>query len=76
MVIEVIVMCQHQPLCPPADAPDCQAAHVVASHPEQGWSLLCSGVILFEDAGAILPNGVVVPPRRSEPVLVGAGCAA
>jgi hypothetical protein len=30
-------MCQHQPSCPPAGAPDRQAARVVASHPEQGW---------------------------------------
>jgi hypothetical protein len=43
-------MCQHQPACPDAQAPD-SSAHVVASHPEQGWSLLCNGVVLFDDAG-------------------------
>jgi len=26
----------------------------VAFHPEQGWSLLCNGVIVFDDMGAIL----------------------
>lgn len=65
-------MCQHQPLCPTADAPDCEAAHVVTSHPEQGWSLLCNGVVLFEDTGAILPNGMIVPPHQNEVVTVGA----
>ena len=56
-------MCQHQPPCPPADAPDRGAAHVVASHPEQGWSLLCNGVVAFEDTGVLLPNGQSIPPR-------------
>lgn len=57
-------MCQHQPPCPPADATDRQAAHVVASHPEQGWSLLCNGTVLFEDTGALLPSGQSIPPHR------------
>ena len=48
-------MCQHQPPCPPADASDREAAHVAASHPGQGWSLLCNGVVMFEDTGAMLP---------------------
>jgi hypothetical protein len=57
-------MCQHQPPCPPADASDREAAHVVASHPEQGWSLLCNGVVMFEDTGALLPDGRCIPPHR------------
>ena len=57
-------MCQHQPPCPPADATDRQAAHVVVSHPEQGWSLLCNGTALFEDTGALLPGGQSIPPHR------------
>ena len=57
-------MCQHQPPCPPADATDRQAAHVVVSHPEQGWSLLCNGTVLFEDTGALLPGGQSIPPHR------------
>ena len=57
-------MCQHQPPCPPANATDRQAAHVVASHPEQGWSLLCNGTVLFEDTGMLLPGGQSIPPHR------------
>jgi uncharacterized protein DUF5999 len=56
-------MCQHKPSCPPWDAVDRQAAHVVAAHPEQGWSLLCNGVVLFDDDGELLPDGRAVPPR-------------
>jgi Family of unknown function (DUF5999) len=50
-------MCRHNPACPSADAADRDAAHVVSAHPEQGWSLLCNGVVVFEDFGEILPNG-------------------
>ncbi|MCX9193750.1 hypothetical protein C3Y87_20680 [Carbonactinospora thermoautotrophica] len=57
-------MCQHQPPCPAADVPGREAARVVASHPEQGWSLLCNGVVLFEDTGELLPDGRVIPPHR------------
>ena len=57
-------MCQHQPTCPPVDAVDREAAHTVVSHPEQGWSLLCNGVVLFEDTGALLPSGHSIPPHR------------
>ena len=41
--------CPHHPQCPPADAPDHAAARIVASHPEQGWNLLCNGVVAFDD---------------------------
>ena len=54
-------MCMHSPACPPADAPDRDAARILASHPEQGWYLLCNGVILFDDGGAILPDGSLRP---------------
>jgi hypothetical protein len=57
--------CGHFPECPSADASDRDAARVTASHPEQGWSLLCNGVVLFEDTGELLPNGAIVAPRRS-----------
>jgi hypothetical protein len=57
-------MCQHRPACPPADRPDHDAARTVAFHPEQGWSLLCNGVILFDDTGELLPDGGVVAPHR------------
>jgi Family of unknown function (DUF5999) len=49
--------CRHQPRCPDALAPDRSAARTVASHPEQGWSLLCNGVVLFDDTGVLLPDG-------------------
>jgi len=57
-------MCLHQPPCPPADRADRDAAHTVAAHPEQGWSLLCNGVIVFDDTGLLLPDGHLVPPHR------------
>jgi hypothetical protein len=58
-------MCQHCPDCPSADSTDREAAVVVASYPEQGWSLLCNGVLLFEDTGEILPDGRVIAPHRT-----------
>jgi hypothetical protein len=63
---EVTVMCQHRPSCPPAHAPDRDAAHVVADHPDQGWSLLCNGVVLFDDLGEILPNGAVTHEQQAD----------
>jgi hypothetical protein len=57
-------MCQHQPTCPTADATDREAARTVAAHPEQGWSLLCNGVICFEDTGELLPDGRTIAPHR------------
>ncbi|MBW8485578.1 DUF5999 family protein [Actinomadura parmotrematis] len=56
--------CTHVPPCPAADGGDREAARSVAAHPEQGWSLLCNGVVLFEDTGEILPDGRAVPPHR------------
>ena len=50
-------MCTHQPTCPEAHASDHDAARVVSSHPEQGWSLLCNGVVVFEDYGELAPDG-------------------
>lgn len=56
--------CPHQPACPAADAVDRDAAHVIAAHPEQGWSLLCNGIVVFEDLGEILPDGQVFARPR------------
>ena len=56
--------CGHHPRCPNAEAPDREAASLVASHPEQGWGLLCNGVVLFDDTGELLPDGRAVAPRR------------
>ncbi|MDQ1731928.1 MAG: hypothetical protein QOK10_2087 [Pseudonocardiales bacterium] len=58
--------CIHEPQCPDSAGADRDAAHVVASHPEQGWSLLCNGVVLFEDSGEILPDGACVQARRAD----------
>jgi hypothetical protein len=57
-------MCEHQPPCPNAEAVDRDAARVVSCHPEQGWSLLCNGVIMFEDTGELLPDGSCIQPHR------------
>jgi Family of unknown function (DUF5999) len=57
-------MCQHLPHCPTADAVDREAARIVATCREQGWSLLCNGVIVFEDTGEILPDGNTIAPHR------------
>ncbi len=54
--------CHHQPRCPAALAADRIGAIAVVSHPEQGWSLLCNDVILFDDGGALLPGGQAVAP--------------
>ncbi|GAA4620162.1 hypothetical protein GCM10023196_003040 [Actinoallomurus vinaceus] len=61
-------MCCHRPHCPPADAVDRAAARTVARHPEQGWSLLCNGVVLFDDTREFLPDGGAVPPHRPSDV--------
>ena len=57
-------MCPHSPPCPEATAPDREAAHTVVSHPEQGWSLLCNGIVIFEDTGELLPDGASIAPHR------------
>jgi Family of unknown function (DUF5999) len=62
------MLCQHLPPCPSADAVDREAARVVASFPEQGWSLLCNGVITFEDTGELLPDGRMIAPQRGPAV--------
>jgi hypothetical protein len=43
---------------------DREAARILAAFPEQGWSLLCNGVIIFEDTGEILPDGTILEPHR------------
>jgi hypothetical protein len=65
-------MCHHLPTCPLSSASDREAARVVSAHPEQGWSLLCNGVILFEDTGELLPDCSVVSPHRG---CAGAACS-
>jgi len=50
-------MCTHDPACPPADAIDWWAARNITAHPGQGWTLLCNGALVFDDRGALLPDG-------------------
>ncbi|MBQ1088424.1 DUF5999 family protein [Streptomyces sp. B93] len=57
-------MCSHQPPCPTAESAQHGAAVTVRAHPEQGWSLLCNGTIVFDDTGEVLPDGRTVDPRR------------
>jgi hypothetical protein len=53
-------MCAHRTPCPDAASDARDLAAVVSSHPEQGWRLLCNGVVLFDDDGELLPDGRAV----------------
>jgi hypothetical protein len=68
-------MCIHVPSCPPATSRAHSAAQAVAAHPEQGWSLLCNGVVLFDDYGELLPDGRALPPPLLETVMCGSGAS-
>lgn len=63
------LVCEHQPECPLASEPDCQAARVLSSCSALGYSLLCNGVIVFEDTGCLKPDGEAVEPRRPLPLV-------
>lgn len=63
-------MCTHNPSCPDARHPDHAAAQVLARQERLGWSLLCNGVVLFDDTGELLPDGTPVAPHRPVPRLV------
>ena len=68
-------MCPHTPQCPEPSGPDREAARTIISHPEQGWSLLCNGVVIFEDTGELLPGGGAIAPHRPTDLVPGiAGC--
>ena len=56
-------MCSHGTPCPDAADDDRVLAAAVSRHPEQGWTLLCNGVVLFDDDGELLPDGQVVLSR-------------
>ena len=51
------LMCTHYPACPAANAVDWWAARNITEHPGQGWTLLCNGAVVFDDLGALLPDG-------------------
>ena len=57
-------MCHHANTCPDVTSEARDLAAVVSSHPEQGWRLLCNGVVLFDDDGELLPDGQVVLSRQ------------
>ena len=65
-------MCRHERPCPTAHAADRDTAAIVARHDEQGWALLCNGVVRFDDTGEVLPDGRIVAPRRPAPAGVSA----
>lgn len=55
--------CPHSPPCPPANAPGREAARTLVARPEQGWTLLCNGVVLFDDSGELLPDARQIAPH-------------
>jgi hypothetical protein len=63
-------MCPHTPPCPDASGPDREAARTIISHPEQGWSLLCNGIVVFEDTGELLPDGEPIAPHRPTDIII------
>ncbi|MCM0619871.1 DUF5999 family protein [Nocardioides bruguierae] len=53
---ERTTMCHHVPTCPDARDPHATAAHTVSDHDvDQGWQLLCNGLIVFHDGGCLVP---------------------
>ena len=54
--------CRHTPPCPSAQSEGRLAARVVRGHLDQGWELLCNGMVVFDDAGALLPDGRALAP--------------
>jgi len=61
--------CPHQPPCPGALEPDRLAAALVARYPDQGWSLLCNGVVVLDDGDQLLPDGRITSLSPRVPVL-------
>jgi Family of unknown function (DUF5999) len=55
-------MCAHSPQCPAADSAARTLAVVIADHHEQGWTLLCNGVVHFDDGADLLPGGAIAGP--------------
>ena len=60
-------MCPYQPPAPRRPPRRWRGPHHRLL-PGQGWSLLCNGVIVFDDSGQLLPDGRAVPPRRLIPI--------
>ena len=64
-------MCEHQPRCPDSRAAGRMTARRVAGQHQQGWVLLCNGVIVFDDGGALLPDGRAMPAAAIPPATPG-----
>lgn len=62
------LVCVHRPECPSAQASDYQAARVRIRCPEAGCSVLCNGVLLFDDTGCLRPDSEVIKPCRPLPL--------
>jgi hypothetical protein len=58
-------MCTHRPPCPLATAADRELAQIVIVHAEQGWSLLCNGIVTFDGTALMLPDGTIVTRRTT-----------
>ncbi|PBC44675.1 hypothetical protein CJ178_21100 [Rhodococcus sp. ACPA4] len=60
-------MCTHTPTCPGVNSYRSCSAQFVSHHAEQGWSLLCNGIALFDDGYFLAPDGRVgaIPQRGS-----------
>lgn len=43
--------CPHTPQCPDSNHPRRLGAVIIAAHREQGWHLLCNGIVIFDDSG-------------------------
>jgi len=50
----------HTPLCPPGTDVEGLRAEIVVGRPDQGWYLLCNGVLVFDDGGTLLTDHWVV----------------
>jgi hypothetical protein len=53
-------MCTHEPQRPATGDIARAAARVIASHPEQGWGLLCNGIVFSAAAGSAEKPGWAV----------------
>lgn len=64
--------CIHRPPCPSATDPSPLAAAIV-SDPQtdycQGWDRLCNGIVVFNDGGALLPDGQVLREANRTPLV-------
>jgi hypothetical protein len=50
-------VCTQDPACPATDAIYGWAARNITGHPGQGGTLLCNGVLVFDEHGALLADG-------------------